>query len=615
MSGRKTSRIAKLFAIGIVATVLVAFLPDAAFAAGSRRTVAPTFGGGSVPTGFINPGSTFHNSATFAGGQGEVDGTATFYLCGPKQPRNDSNVFPQGCAEGGTQVGDPVHVTRGTATSASYTDKTRNGYSAMYCWRVEFTPATGSPYEAGRFTNSTSQCVIAVLQVTIVTLSVPTGAGVAPGASVYDTATITNDVMDPPGKDVDFFLCSPSEVVVGVGCPAGGTHIGTDKLSGGEAVSPRTNDTSEPGTYCWRVEYAGGFSPPDSIAPGEHTNWTTECFTVGPKRSPTMVTVSDPTGGNVAPGTAVIDTATLTGTAGTPTGEVDFFLCGPDEVTAAGCPQGGTPVGSDDLDDGVAVSPQVPAANEAGTYCWRGEYSGDDTYAEVSHTNATTECFEVLVTLPRGPSTTTTLSSPTGTQAIPIGNLPVVIFDTATVVGNGAIPTGAVEFFLCGPGQGTLATEAGCPAGGTQVGGPVSLSVAGVATSASVALTTSGTYCWRAEYGGDAAYLPSAHTNGTTECFSFTTVRGAPPIKPNRTLPKTGTNGPTGFGLGIAFLAVGLVLISISRREAAPEVAVAEAAGLRVRRDRGIVHWVDRHRRPRRSTGPPGRAGPDGVHA
>ncbi len=32
-----------------------------------------------------------------------------------------------------------------------------------------------------------------------------------------------------------------------------------------------------------------------------------------------------------------------------------------------------------------------------------------------------------------------------------------------------------------------------------------------------------GKYCWRAEYSGDSFYLPSSHTNATTECF--TTVK------------------------------------------------------------------------------------------
>jgi hypothetical protein len=619
MSSSRTSRFAKFFAVAIVASVLVTLLPDVAFAAKPHRSVAPSITGGAVPNGFVDPGSTLKNTVTFSGAQGQVDGSASFFLCGPKQPKNDSNVFPDGCTTGGTQIGDAVPLMRGSATSANFTDQTKNGHAAAYCWRVEFTPAAGSPYDAQSYTNSTSQCVIAVLQVAITTLSTPTGSGVAPGTTAYDTATITNDVMKPPGKMVDFFLCSPVEITVGVGCVDGGTKVGSDQLSGSKAVSPTTKDTMEPGTYCWRAEYRGGFSPPDSIAPGEHTNWTTECFTiVGPKAIPTMLTVSNPTGGDITPGTAVVDTATVTGTSGTPTGTVDFFLCGPDEATAAGCPSGGKLVGTKTLGgDGVAVSPATSQTTLAGTYCWRAEYSGDNAFAAAQHTNATTECFEILSVLPQLPSSTATVSSPTGTESINVENLPVILSDTAMVTGEGVTtPTGSITFFLCGTGQGTPATAAGCPVGGAQIGGPVTLTAAGVATSATIALTTAGTYCWRAEYSGDASYLPSMHTNGTTECFIFSTVKGAPPIKPRPpliVLPGTGV-GPTGFGFGIAFLAVGLVLISLSRREMEPEMVGPQTDGPRIRPDRGVSLWNDRHRRPRRSTGPPRRAGPNGVH-
>jgi LPXTG-motif cell wall-anchored protein len=615
MTGMQTSRLARVFATAAVAAVLVTVLPGVASATPHRRVV-PAISGGSAPHGFVDPGSTFKNSAVFAGSTGPVEGTATFFLCGPMQPKNDRNVFPDGCTEGGAQIGDPVPVTNGMATSANFTDNTENGHAAAYCWRVEFAPASGSPYSAFTHTNSTSECVIAVLQVTIVTASTPTGGGVAPGTATHDTATITNDVMKPPSKDVKFFLCSPAEVTVGAGCVEGGTLVGTDRLSNGTAVSPTTRDTMDPGTYCWRAEYLGGFSPPDSIAPGEHTNWTTECFTVvGPKSVPTMVTLSNPTGG-VPAGSAVTDSATVTGVGGTPTGTVDFFLCGPTQVTVgAGCTDGGTLVGTKELgSDGIAVSGPATNTSEAGLYCWRAEYSGDDAFAATEHTNATTECFEVLVVLPLRPATVTTLSSPTGTEAINVANLPVVLSDTAIVTGDGSMPTGSVNFFLCGPDQGTLATDAGCPAGGSQIGGPITVSAAGAATSATVALTKSGDYCWRAEYSGDTAYLPSAHTNATTECFSFTTVLAAKPIgrPPLQTLPQTGATGPSGLPMGFALLAIGLLLLRLSRREVA---AVDEVIGDSAVR-RGRVSWVDRRGRPRRSTGPPVRAGPLlGAHA
>ena len=53
------------------------------------------------------------------------------------------------------------------------------------------------------------------------------------------------------------------------------------------------------------------------------------------------------------------------------------------------------------------------------------------------------------------------------------------------------------------------------PTGGDQVGGPVAL-VDGSATSAASDDTDAiGTYCWRAEYSGNAFYDASSHTNAT----------------------------------------------------------------------------------------------------
>src|SRR5262249_20904802 len=136
-----------------------------------------------------------------------------------------------------------------------------------------------------------------------------------------------------------------------------------------------------------------------------HTNAVSECFTVA-KLTSTTATLSSPTGNNVVPGTSVTDTATVSGPAGqpTPTGTVTFFLCQPNEVTAAGCPAGsGTQVGAvKTLGSGQATSDAVTGAttpnnNAVGNYCWRAQYSGDTVYSASSHTNATTECFSTLV--------------------------------------------------------------------------------------------------------------------------------------------------------------------------------------------------------------------------
>ena len=101
-------------------------------------------------------------------------------------------------------------------------------------------------------------------------------------------------------------------------------------------------------------------------------------------------------------GDEVTDTASLSGSHGPVEGTIKFFICEPDEVTAAGCPEGeGTQVGSAVTivnDEAESAAYTVGLTEDAvGTYCWRAEYipSEDSEYLATSHTNATTECFEV----------------------------------------------------------------------------------------------------------------------------------------------------------------------------------------------------------------------------
>jgi hypothetical protein len=165
--------------------------------------------------------------------------------------------------------------------------------------------------------------------------------------------------------------------------------------------------------------------------------------------------------GTVTPGTPVHDIATVTGSGTSPlidpTGNVKFFLCGPDQANPVdpddpnvpddpvGCPTGGTPVPlagtpvqlvGGTAGDGIATANSTDvntaAANLApGTYCFRAEYSGDTNYDPDSETNLTTECFTVQQT-----------SAITTDQSW----LPQ---DSATVTTNGGLPVaGKVVFSL-----------------------------------------------------------------------------------------------------------------------------------------------------------------------
>jgi hypothetical protein len=92
-----------------------------------------------------------------------------------------------------------------------------------------------------------------------------------------------------------------------------------------------------------------------------------------------------------------------------PAGTITFTLCGPAQVTAAGCPAGsGSQVGSPvTISAGEAAStPNItgittPNDNTAGTYCWRADYTpdpNDHNYGPASHTDANAKCFTVADT-------------------------------------------------------------------------------------------------------------------------------------------------------------------------------------------------------------------------
>ena len=111
------------------------------------------------------------------------------------------------------------------------------------------------------------------------------------------------------------------------------------------------------------------------------------------------------------------------------------------------------------------------------------------------------------------------------------------VTDAATVSGGAGqpTPTGTVAFFLCQPNE--VAVGQGCVSGGTQIGSVKTLSNGQATSDAASGASTSalGKLCWRAEYSGDAFYLPSSHTDNTNECFR-------PARQPSTTATQASTN-------------------------------------------------------------------------
>ena len=115
--------------------------------------------------------------------------------------------------------------------------------------------------------------------------------------------------------------------------------------------------------------------------------------------------------GVIQKGGSIHDYALIEGTGSDnhPEGEMEFFICSPAQLTGGVCATGGTEVNGDGvgaLNPAVAVAQiGTTATSEAlssaftptstGTWCWRGEYSGDDRYPPDSD-SSTGECFLVV---------------------------------------------------------------------------------------------------------------------------------------------------------------------------------------------------------------------------
>jgi hypothetical protein len=125
-------------------------------------TDADPTGGDVVPGTEVKDTATVTGSSLVGGSAPTPTGTVTFFLCQPEEVTVDV-----GCDTGdGTQIGEPVTLVNGEATSDPTTNTTEIG---TYCWRAEYTPAADSPYAPAEFTNFEEECFTTVAQPTMTT--------------------------------------------------------------------------------------------------------------------------------------------------------------------------------------------------------------------------------------------------------------------------------------------------------------------------------------------------------------------------------------------------------------------------------------------------------------
>jgi hypothetical protein len=277
-----------------------------------------------------------------------------------------------------------------------------------------------------------------------------------------------------------------------------------------------------------------------NLAPGDQV----VCTYVNQQNAATLATqVSN--AGPVSPGTAVHDTATVTGNqaADTPSGTVTFFLCGPIATGSCdGTTNTGTSIGTGTLSgSGATASADSPDVNTSaspltpGRYCFRATWPGDTNYpgtlTEFGGAAGTNECFTIQQI------STTTVTTPSvgsgGTTAFGSSVTDHAVVTAAT--SGGGTPTGTVTFFVCSPAQ---VSGGACPdPNGTQVGSPVTTQAvsgssppASFADSTAVTVDVTGTWCFRAVYtpgGANGSNYTGSSDATSGECFTVTDTTAA----------------------------------------------------------------------------------------
>jgi uncharacterized repeat protein (TIGR01451 family) len=339
------------------------------YAGGQLNTcVPPSIGTTANPGGSVNPTgvSNQHDDATISavGGRPDPTGTITFFLCNP------SEVTAGGCESGGTQVGQPVSIVSGKASSPNASGSLTTA-AGTYCWRAEYTPDTDGAkfYIAGSHTDADTECFSVQASPTITTdVSESTGGT---GDSISDSATLhgTSNLLGT--GSVTFYLYAP-----GATCHDDGSgttvysHTASSTVStNGPFDSGSFGPPLDAGTYQWVAVFSGDANNnPTSSGCGEEPVKITA--------SPTIVTKPSETSGSV--GDLLNDSADLEGGSNyTGDGTITFNLYGPNDPTCAGTPAYTETVPADHNGKDYATSNTTVTADEGGTWNWTADFSGD----------------------------------------------------------------------------------------------------------------------------------------------------------------------------------------------------------------------------------------------
>jgi uncharacterized repeat protein (TIGR01451 family) len=418
----------------------------------------------------VSVGTPMHDTATLTGASAAAGGTITFKLYGP----NDAS-----CT--GTVRFTSTKTVSGnnTYTSSSFTPTT----AGTYHWIANYSGDANNKATTNGCNGANENVVVNRLNPSVTTNA---GAAVALSNPIHDVATLSGATATATGT-ISFSLYGPDDASCSFAI-----FTTSKTVSGNGNYTSADFTPTAAGTYRWVANYSGDTNNSPTTNGCNEANENVAVNKAGPS-------VTTNAGNDVPLGTAIKDTATLSG-GQNPTGSITFKLYGPNDATCQTVifTSVKTVAGNDNYQSGTFTP------TTAGTYRWVANYGGDTNNSATS--NGCNGQNENVVVGKLGPTVTTDA----GADVV----LGATLHDSATLAG-GSSPTGKISFDLYGPNDGTCSTSIFHSETVVNGNGPYQ--------STGFKPTAAGVYRWVANYSGDANNNPTTNAcNGANENVTVT---------------------------------------------------------------------------------------------
>jgi len=383
------------------------------------------------------------------------------------------------------------------ATPTGYTLPTTGTVTGTYQWNATYSGDTNNVSVSDN--NNPNEQVTVNQGLSSVSTAIDNAATGMPisgdqllGTAVYDMAMVIGSPIAPtPTGTVTYYFYNTASPVYGTTVPVNTQTV--DLNADGSVASLLATAALTAGSYAYVGVYSGDGNYTGSVGAVEPLTVSQGSSSVGTAID--NAATGAPTSGNQPLGTAVYDTASITGAPFTPAGTVTYYFYN----TAS--PVYGTtvPVSSETVTlnaDGSVPNSAVTAALTAGSYAYVGVYSGDGNYT--GYVGA----VEPL-TVSHGSSSVSTGIDNVATGAAISGNQPLgtAVYDTATVAGAPFTPTGTVTYYFYNTASPVYGSTTPVSSETVTLGADGS-----VASSAATAALTAGSYAYVGVYSGDGNY-------------------------------------------------------------------------------------------------------------